>query len=479
MQHRWVTAQQLTALLGSAPIDSPAYRGLADRIRLLIVDGRLSHELRLPSERDLAEALGLSRTTVAGGYAELRERGFLQARRGAGNFVTIPFTRVRSTHLPGPFTTDSGDIGLVCATTTAPCGVAEAYRHAMEKLPSLLAGIGYLPDGLEELREALADRYTLRGLPTTADQLIITAGATSALNIVGRTLLGAGDRLLLETPTYSNSIEAARQLGARPIGFPITSEGWDLSVLKATLRQTTPRAAYLIPDFHNPTGALMPDGQRLAVAHALKRHQTIPIIDETLADFPLDGQEMPAPFACSASEAVTIGSASKTFWGGLRIGWIRAPRPLVRPLIETRAAMDLGAVPFEQLVLTELLKSAEPIMVVQRRAIRERRDHLIQLLAEHLPSWEHSAPTGGLSLWVTLPKEASTRIAAVAEGHGVVVTPGPRFFVENGGERNLRIPYTAEIEVLTKAVTRLAAVWQEVQERPVHNPVSSRLGLSA
>ena len=125
--------------------------------------------------------------------------------------------------------------------------------------------------------------------------------------------------------------------------------------LDSALRQSAPRLAYLIPDFHNPTGALLGAGDRRQLGSALRRDRCIPLVDETLVELGLDGQEMPPPFAAGNPDTITVGSASKAFWGGLRIGWIRAPRSLVRPLVESRASVDLGAAPVEQLVLAELL----------------------------------------------------------------------------------------------------------------------------
>ena len=139
----------------------------------------------------------------------------------------------------------------------------------MVELPRYLAGTGYHPLGLTSLREALADRFTERGLPTTPDQVMVTSGALAGLAVTARALLSPGDRVLLESPTYPNAIDTLRRSGARPVALPLDRDGWDVEAAEAALRQTAPRAAYLIPDFHNPTGALMPDAQRAALGDAL------------------------------------------------------------------------------------------------------------------------------------------------------------------------------------------------------------------
>jgi DNA-binding transcriptional MocR family regulator len=474
MSSSWVSAPQLRDRVAATPFLAPVYRDLAERVRLLVVDGRLTHGLRMPSERDLAEILQLSRSTVAAAYTQLRADGYLVARQGSGNFVSVPHSRVVSTHLPGPFGDDDGSIGMTCASGSAPAALAAHFRAAAERLPDLLGGSGYLPDGLEELRIELAAWFTGRGLRTDPDQLIITAGALSALNIVGRCLLSAGDKVLLESPTYSNAIDALRHSGGRTVAYPVSAAGWDTAGFEQALRQNSPALAYLIPEFQNPTGAWMGEDERRGIARSLRRHRTRAIVDETLVELSLDGGSPRTPLAAHLPDAVTIGSASKAFWGGLRIGWIRAPHDLVRPMIETRAAMDLGAAPFEQLVAARLLADRETVLAQQRIRLREQRDHLAQRLAETLPDWQLVLPAGGLTLWISLPDESSSRLAAAAHAHGVVVTPGPRFYVGGGGERNLRLPYTATETVLTEAVERLAAVWADVHRRQGRSAAGSQ-----
>lgn len=148
MMPRSVTAGQLAGLLGSEPWPAPAYRGLAERIRGLILDGRLSPDLRLPSERserDLAARLGLSRTTVASAYARLREIGCLAARRGAGHFVVVPPVRASSSYLPGAVRAGEGQLGWNCASSAGPPGLAAAYRRAAERLPAPAGRVGLPP----------------------------------------------------------------------------------------------------------------------------------------------------------------------------------------------------------------------------------------------------------------------------------------------------------------------------------------------
>ncbi len=230
----------------------------------------------------------------------------------------------------------------------------------------------------------------------------MTTGALSAFIVVSTTVLDRGDRLLLESPTYTNALEATRRAGLRPAGYPLPDDGWQPSELGRTLDQTGSRALYLIPDHQNPTGLSMDDPIRSALAGELRRRQITVIVDETLVELGLEEQQR-TPFAALLPGAISLGSASKAFWGGLRVGWIRAPHSLVPRLVETRASLDLGTAPYEQLVLAELLRDPDRALTAQRDRLRRQRDHLIGLVAEALPDWSFERPAGGLSLWVRLP----------------------------------------------------------------------------
>ena len=352
-----ISAQRVATLVGSFD-RSPAYAGLAEALVLLIGDGRIGYDTRLPSERELTDSLGVSRTTVTRAYTTLRDAGYAEARQGAGTFTRVPGGRARSHDralLPRPG--DGDAIDLNCAAASAPPGLAAAYAEAAAELPAYLGGHGYFPAGLPQLQEAIAETYRARGLATDAAQIMVTPGALSATSIVAQAFTGPGDRVLVETPVYPNATQAIRHSGARVTGSPVDPDGWDLDAIGATLRQTSPRLAYLIPDFQNPTGSLMTEAQREEYAAHLHRTRTVAVVDEAHQALALEGQQMPRPFAAFARDAITIGSASKSFWGGLRLGWIRAGHADMERLTHARVGLDLGAPVLEQLVLARLLGS--------------------------------------------------------------------------------------------------------------------------
>ncbi|GAW51279.1 MULTISPECIES: PLP-dependent aminotransferase family protein [unclassified Nocardioides] len=461
-----ISAGRVATLVGDFD-RSPAYAGLADALTLLIGDGRIALDTRLPSERELTEVLGVSRTTVTRAYAELRDAGYAVARRGSGTFTRVPGGRARAHDralLPRPGDHDA--IDLNCAAHSAPAGLAKAYVDAAADLPAYLGGHGYFPTGLPQLQQAIARGYDERGLPTDPDQIMVTAGALSAASIVAQAFTRAGDRVLVESPVYPNATDALRQGGARLTPSPVDPEGWDLDAVGATLRQTSPRLAYLIPDFQNPTGHLMTDAQREEYAAHLRRAHTVAIVDEAHQALALEGQVMPRPFAAFAPDTITIGSASKSFWGGLRLGWIRAPHGQLDRLTRARVSMDLGAPVLEQLVLLRLLAGPDALLTAHRERLREQRDALVAAIGDDLPDWRFRVPTGGLALWCQLPGPHGTAVAAEAERRGLIVAPGPVFAAEGGLDRFVRVPWTRPTDELVEVVRRLADAWSAVRDRP-------------
>ncbi|CUR56527.1 Transcriptional regulator, GntR family with aminotransferase domain protein [metagenome] len=465
-----ISATRIATLVGDFD-RSPAYAGLAAALRLLIGDGRILLDTRLPSERELTEALGVSRTTITRAYAELRDSGYAEAQQGSGTFTRVPGGRRRALdNALLPYSGDEDAIDLNCAAASAPPGVASAYAAAVEELPAHLGGHGYFPAGIPVLQAAIAATYAARGLPTRPEQIMVTPGALTAAAIVAQALTGPGDRLLVESPVYPNATQALRQNGARLVPSAVDPDGWDLDAIAATLQQTRPTLAYLIPDFQNPTGHLMSDDQRAAYAEQLRTTRTVAVVDEAHQSLPLEGQPMPRPFAAYAPSTISIGSASKSFWGGLRLGWIRSSDEQMVRLTRARIGFDLGAPVFEQLVLTRLLDDPEPILAEQRQRLRAQRDRLAAAVTEHLPEWRFRLPSGGLALWCELPQAGATAVVAEAERRGVILAPGPVFAAEGGLDRFVRIPWTLPGDQLEEAVVRLAGAWAAVdrgdQPRP-------------
>ena len=436
----------------------PSYARLAAAVRALLVDGRLPLAARLPAERELAVRLGVSRTTVTAAYDALRREGYVRARQGAGTFTALPDGHV---HQVAGWTAVRGGPGLdlaVASPEAVPDVVERAVERAVPRLGRHLRGHGYDVLGLPELREAVAARYAARGLPTTPDQVVVTAGALAGIGLVARALLAPGDRVVVDTPTYPNALDVVRRAGGRLAGVALDDDGWDLDRVETAYRSALPRLAYVVADFANPTGHLLDADGRARLVRAAAAAGTTLVVDETLADVVLDDVPLPPPVAAAADDdgVVSVGSLSKTHWGGLRTGWLRAPRALVARLAEARSALDLAPPVLEQLVAAELLAD-EASLTARRDQLRRRRAVLEAALAEHCPGWTWRTPAGGLVLWVRLDEPVATALSAAAAERGLRLVPAGRFTVDGTGERHVRVPYALPEAALETAVGRLAA----------------------
>ncbi|WP_051116319.1 PLP-dependent aminotransferase family protein [Amycolatopsis nigrescens] len=431
---------------------------LAAGIELLVLDGQLPLGTRLPAERELAESLGASRTLIGAALDRLRAGGMVASRRGAGSWITSPRTGGLEPALPD----GSELIDFGRASPPAVAGLMPAVDVARRALAEHLGETGYSSRGLLVLRERIARRYTERGLPTTPNQVMITNGAHHALVLSLRLLAGPGDRVLVEQPSYPNALEAIRAAHAIPVPValdPAGDQGWDLAGIEAALRQAAPRLAYLIVDFQNPTGLRLDTEGRRRLGAILARARTPVVVDETMAELDSEGDPVdgPPPLAAFAGNwAITVGSSAKTYWGGLRIGWIRASEELLGRLMSARTGLDLGSPIFEQLVLAELLAEPETLLRQRRQEVRLLRDAMTGALNWYCPQWSFRVPAGGLSLWCRLPEPMSTRLAVAAGNHGVQLVPASRFGVHGGLERWLRLPFTLPADRLFEGVRRLA-----------------------
>ncbi len=472
--HSSVTPPALARLLATAELPEPAghrpvYRTLAGQVRLLVSQGRLPVGTRLPAERELADALRLSRTTIATAYESLREQGYLHSRRGSGSWTALPEGSAPPSDALRPVPPDEYgrviDLGAAAPTAPQPY-LGQAAALAVEQLPAYAGGHGHYPTGVPVLREAVARRFTERGLATTPDQILITTGAMGALHLVQRALLARGDRVAVETPSYPHTLQALRIAGARLVPVPHLRPGgperlphWDLAQWRRVLNGAAPRLAYVIPDFHNPTGALITTEQRRELLAAARAAGTVVVVDETMAELGWQTEQPARPTAAldRAAQVVTVGSASKLFWGGLRIGWVRAAPALIRRLATDRVYCDVGTPVLEQLIAAELIgERLAEVRDYRLDQLRASAAALVPALRERLPGWRFAEPAGGLTLWIDTAGLSGTALAQAGERAGLRLAAGSRFGVDGAFEAFVRIPLTVPAALAAEAADRLA-----------------------
>jgi DNA-binding transcriptional MocR family regulator len=475
--------QELSSLvqaLGSWNVgEGPLYERLSARLKTAIGKGEILPGSNLPPERKLAERLGISRTTVVLAYQQLREAGQVESRQGSGTWVR----RSGRDQRPSPQESDASSafrrnvvfrslleqddhtIGFVGAHVPPLPMVAEAFRQVAQRPWAETVGeSGYSPMGWPSLRQVLAQQLSRSGLKTSADQLLITSGAQQAISLVAGMLVPRGETVVAEDPTYIGAIDVFSAAGARILTVPAGSEGMELARLRRTL-ETRPRLLYLVPTFHNPTGTTLPERTRRELA-ALSAELQIPLVEDlALAGMALT-RDIPLPVAALAKDApvLTIGSLSKLFWSGLRLGWIRGPQDLIARLSRWKALADLGSPWHTQAMAVHLLAETAAAEKERRRESSAKLALLTELLQQHLPDWTWRKPDGGLLLWVRLPIGDANELAQVARRHGVAIVPGSANSPEHRFADHVRLPFVADAATMKEGIARLARAWQEYQQ---------------
>lgn len=462
----------------------PLYRCLAERLRVAIDTGEIPSGTMLPPERELAGALSVSRATIVSTYQHLKADGWLESRRGSGTWVpqNIPFERhdgvdaVSTAQLflsddgreqrsgPGEYTNSSGLIDLsVAALTCSPAIERILCSLTPEDLHELTSHHGYLPHGLHVLRDTVAQRFSAQGLATTADNIVITTGAHQAISLVCRQLLQAGDTVIVESPTFPGALDVFRRFGARTLPLPVDDDGARVDVLPELLARAKPKMLYIAPQHNNPTGVVLSYERRVRIAELAALSKTIVLEDHAMADVVLTrGNPIPPIAALNDTARIhTIGSASKLFWAGLRVGWVRSPDDFAARMLATKTVADLGNPLIEQLLTHRLLSQIDLIQEERRQELLPRLKQLTELIDTLLPGFTWTTPSGGLSLWVTMPSGNAVEFAETARECGVIVVPGPALSVDGGNRRSLRIVFSATEAALNEGVCRLSDAWKQ------------------
>ena len=443
----------------------PLFRALARGVAGAIERGALARGTRLPAERALASALAVSRGTAVAAYDLLEADGLIERRRGSGTFVRgpdavgLPAGREGSAlvHRLVDRGGAGGDlIDLSISVLSDAAGLPDVVVTGAD-----LEGTGYDPWGLPALRGSIAAHVTGWGLPTVPAEVVVTTGAQQAIAAAAACWVRPGDVVAVDDPTYPGAVAALTSAGARLVGVRVDGGG----VVPDSLRQVLdrrPALVYLQSTVHSPTGTVLGAARRADVASALAAARVPLVEDCALAD--LAWEPAPPPIASllpSASTAV-VGSLSKLFWGGLRLGFVRAPEPVALRFARVKATQDLGSAMFSQVVADRLLRDADAIRRRRRDDLRSRYQVLAGALRSALPAWSWREPGGGLSLWVRLPVADAAPFAQVALRHGVAVATASPLSVGDGHRDHLRLSFASPPRELLTGVERLAAASAEV-----------------
>jgi DNA-binding transcriptional MocR family regulator len=444
------------------------FRQLSRAIGGAIERGTLANGARLPSERVLAEALAIGRGTAVAAYDLLVGSLMIERRRGSGTYVHLVDPLLLPSGREGPALvhrlvdrSEAGSdvIDLAFSVLHDASGLPEAAVSTTDLL-SALPGTGYTPWGLPSLRRAVAAHLTGWGLPTDEHQVVMTSGAQQAISAAAGCWVRPGDTVVVDDPTYPGALGAFAQAGAVVVPTPMDGRGVRVDALAERLGRQ-PAAVYLQSTLHSPTGVVLGARRRREIADLIARSRVPLIEDLALAD--LAWRDAPPPIAAglpNASVAV-VGSLSKVLWGGLRLGFARAPLPLAVRLARIKATHDLGSSAVSQLLAERLLATVPWAEHAHRRReeLRIRYEVLAEALHRHLPRWTWTEPGGGLSLWVRIPGSSANAFAEQALRYDVAVAPPHTLSASGQHADRLRISFAGPPAELEEGVRRLAGAW--------------------
>ena len=449
----------------------PRYAKLAAAILEAIDRKTLREGTRIPAERVLAAAIGVSRGTVVASFDHLVTAGVLIRRQGDGTYVTgrPSWTATTTSVTTALLRRIAADREVIDLAVASPGDLSHLPSIDLDDAWLSLAGHGLDPSGLPQLRQQVARHLTEnQGLPTSPDQLVITSGAQEARWLLIRTL--AARTILASCPADPGLLSVARDGaadgsaagGSRATitAVPGDAAGPDPGAIERAGR--APRAvAFVMPTGHDPTGAVMPSVRRQSIAAIADTGRVTVIENLSLADLTLGASHAPAPLAALSPRVIAVGSASKLLWGGLRVGWIRVfDESLRTELIGRKVALNLAASAISQAITARLLAAITAgWLSTHRVALTRRRDHLLALLAAHVPAWRVHPPEAGLSVWAELPLSSADAFVHAAARHGVTLTPGAMACMDSKHLAFVRLSFAQELGTLELAAERLAAAW--------------------
>jgi DNA-binding transcriptional MocR family regulator len=460
----------------------PMLARLAAALEAAVLRGTIASGVRLPSERELAARLGISRSTVVAAYDRLKAEGRAHTQRGSGTYAGPPGPlarggRLSAGHLVSIVDNRDGPRQIVEFTIAALPGSRE-IAPAGERLAKQLERLsretpGYLPLGLPALRREIARGYAARGLPTEPDQIIVTSGAQQAIALVAH--LFRGERIAMEDPTNPASLDAFRAAGADIVAIGVDADGMSVDELERLPAARMPAAIYVATTYNNPTGTVLSGERRQRLAERAETEGWTIVEDETLCDISIHDVDPPPPIAALGSGAtvLSIGSACKLFWGGLRIGWVRGDAQVISRIAPLKIVADLGTSLVGQALCAELLPLRDRVRAERRAQLNLRYRTLVAALERELPSWTYNEPRGGSSLWIELPHGDSASFALEAARFGVTLAPGPVFSSAERHARRLRLPFVLDPDVLLAGVDRLAAAWSAYAPRAATLPLDA------
>lgn len=448
--------------------DEPIYIQVENHIKESIEKGMLQKGSKLPSTREVSSFLNISRNSVVVAYENLEIDGIIKSSRGKGTFVTIEASKPKN-----EFNIDWGtrinSYGSICESmdilkTELPWeknmisfkSIApeenlfdiEEFKRAFLDVISLegnkILNYGYAK-GYKPLLEYLMEYMKSKGINTEGKDILVTNGFTEGFDIIINTLTEPGDVIICENPTHNTAIKIMKAHGLDIIGVPMNEDGIDTKSLEKALENTSPKFAYIIPSYHNPTGIVMNGEKRQEVLNIFQKH-SIPVIEDGFNEELLyTSSPVPslASFCTDGNGVVYVGSLSKILFPGLRLGWVFGDKDLIDTLESVKRARTIHSSFIDQGILYHYMKSGSFDKYVKkvRKHYKDKYEFTLKQVNKYI-SYKSITGEGGLHIFIKLKGINAREVLQKCYEKGVVFTPGDIFYTDGGGEDTFRIGFS-------------------------------------
>lgn len=478
------------------------YIQIFEQIRRQILTGELQPGFRLPSERKLAERLGVNRTTILNAYRELKADNLVGSLIGNGTIVLS--CRDEFNHNSSPrepawnqvFSQYSDRFESVLVkdllelanrkdVISFATGIAcpeTGPLHAIEGIErEIVQDKYYKPllhsptEGFMSMREAVCRLMQKRGVYCKSDEVMMLSGSQQGIDLAARIFLDPGDIVVVEEPTYFPAIQAFHALGARIISVPVDEKGMKMDLLEQLLHRYCPKMIYTIPTYQNPTGADMELERRKRLVELSSKYNVMILEDDAYGDLCYEGELSPSLKSMdSGGYVVYLSTFSKNIYSGLRLGWIVAHKNIVNRFSSAKQLTDLHSSSLSQWIIQRFIESGslETHLMKICSEYRSRRDTMVEALLKYAPKdliWNR--PKGGYYIWCRLPEGVSaSKLISKAADYKVSFVPGSPFFVSGQGDDHIRLNFTfAPAGSIEEGIRRLCLTMKELAEETDRN----------
>lgn len=435
------------------------YKQLAQFIEKGIADGTFPPDKPLPSERYLASALNLNRSTVVHAYDELESMGLIERIRGSGTTISKDIWGITKKRIPSWNRYIEAGSFLPSQPVTQKIR-KEAVEHQLINLASgelseelfpkrflneitstrsFIGSLGYdHPQGNEILRTTIAKHVKeSRGIETDPSSILITSGAQQALHLIVQCLLKPGDAIAIEDPSYNYNLPIFRSVGIQIHYLPVDKDGINPEDLESLYKKHRIKMIFLNPYFQNPTGSLLNKKKKEAILD-ISSKLGIPVVeDDPYSLTAFSGEKVATLKSMDRNGNVLyISSLSKIVASGLRIGWIIGPTSVIERLSDAKQQIDFGHSSYTQWVANDFLESDNFHIHIKRliKELEKRRDRIIKSLDTYLKDLvEYSIPQGGIHIWCKILKNYNeTQLLEESIKRGVIYVPGSTMGSKDG-----------------------------------------------